>query len=184
MTPLNVKDLLLAPRLDPRQAGELLTPYGFKRPAQADANLQAMASDPSERRLLADLAEELLMCVSQSANPDQSLNYLERFAQAAIHKTRLFSYLKDAPLTLELLAKTLGASPYMAEILIRDPHLFYWLTEPGTLYRSRKKREIMRELAQTLRLLEDEEKQLDYLRFFKRREMLRIGVRDLLRLCT
>jgi glutamate-ammonia-ligase adenylyltransferase len=180
----NVKDLLLAPHMDRRQAMELLAPFGFKRPSHADDNLQALAAEPLERQLLADLLDELLVCVSQSADPDQSLNYLERFARASIQKTHLFSYLKDAPLTLELLAKTLGASPYMAEILIRDPHHFYWLTDPAILYRSRTKREILRELAQTLRMLDDEQKQLDYLRFFKRREMLYIGVRDLLRLCT
>jgi glutamate-ammonia-ligase adenylyltransferase len=71
----------------------------------------------------------------------------------------------------------------MAEILIRDPHHFYWLTDPDILYNGRKKRDIQRELAQTLRVLDDEQKQLDYLRFYKRRAMLHIGVRDLLRLC-
>src|SRR5262249_1104164 len=120
----------------------------------------------------------------QSADPDQSLNYFERFARASIQKTHLFSYLKDAPLTLELLAKTLGASPYMAEILIRDPHHFYWLTDPTILHRTRKKREILPELAQPLRVLPDEKKQFAYLRFLKPRKMLYIGVRDLLRLCS
>src|SRR5262249_45770430 len=51
------------------------------------------------------------------------------------------------------------------------------------LNRRRTKREIERELLQTLKALEDPKRQLDYLRFFKRREMLHIGVRDLLRLC-
>jgi len=184
MTPVGIKDLLLATRLDRDQVTQLLTPYGFKDPVKADANLQAAAHDPSERRVLADTLEELLACTSQSADPDQALNYFERFARASIHKTRLFSYLKDSPQAMDVLVKTLGASPYMAEILIRDPHHFYWLTEPHILYRSRKKREIERELAQTLRIIHDEQKQLDYLRFFKRRQMLQIGVRDLLRLST
>jgi len=180
---LDIKDLLLAPHLDRVQASELLRPYGFKDISKADANLQALADDPSDRLLLAGILAELLRCVSQSADPDQSLNYFERFARAAIHKTRLFSYLTDSPRMLEALARTLGASPYMAEILIRDPHHFYWLTDPDVLYRPRNKRDIQRELAHTLKVLEDEQKQLDYLRFFKRREMLHIGVRDLLRLC-
>ncbi|HYR83015.1 MAG TPA: hypothetical protein VE422_02940 [Terriglobia bacterium] len=184
MTPLNIKDLLLAARLDRQQVAALLSPYGFKDPPKADANLQAMADDPSERQLLADILEELLICVSQSADPDQALNYFERFARAALNKTRLFSYLKDSPRTLEILARTLGGSPYMAEILIRDPHHFYWLTDPQVLYSGRKKREILRELAGTLKVLADEQQQLDYLRVLKRREMLHIGVRDLLRLCS
>ncbi|HEY2384131.1 MAG TPA: hypothetical protein VGK48_23395 [Terriglobia bacterium] len=183
MEPLNVKDLLLAPRLDRDQVAALLGPFGFEDPLKADANLQRMTADPSERQMLADIVEEILQAAAGSANPDQSLNYLERFTEAALNKARLFSYLKETPGIIELLAKTLGGSPYMAEILIRDPHHFYWLTDPQTLGTARRKRAIERELIQTLRMLESEQKQLDYLRFFKRREMLHIGVRDLLRLC-
>jgi glutamate-ammonia-ligase adenylyltransferase len=184
MTPLNIKDLLLAPRLDPQQVVALLSPYGFKEPAKADANLQAMADDPPARQLLAGILEELLDNVSQSAEPDQALNYFERFARAAANKIHLYSYLKESPRTLEILAKTFGGSPYMADILIRDPHYLYWVTDPQILDSVRKKREIERELARALKTLTDEQKQLDYLRVLKRREMLLIGVRDLLRLCT
>src|SRR5262245_65583949 len=183
MTTPKVKDLLLAPGLDPHQAIALLKPYGFKEPAKADANLQTLADDAPSRRSLADILEELLDNASQSADPDQALNYFERFARAAVNKLHLFSHLKDSPRTLEILAKTFGGSPYMAEILIRDPHYLYWVTDPQILYGARKKREIERELARALKTIADERKRLDYLRALKRREMLRIGVRDLLRLC-
>src|ERR1043166_3280051 len=103
MGPPNVKDLLLAPRLDPQDVTALLRPFGFKDPAKADANLQVMAGDPPERQLLADILEQLLICVSQSADPDKALNYFDRFSRAALNKTRLFSYLKDAPRSLEIL---------------------------------------------------------------------------------
>jgi glutamate-ammonia-ligase adenylyltransferase len=184
MTPLNIKDLLLAPSLDPQQAAALLSPFGFKEPAKADANLQAMADDPSARQSLAGILEELLDNVSQSADPDQALNYFERFTRASASNIHLFSYFKESPRTLEILARTFGGSPYMADILIRDPHYFYWLTDPQILHHSRKKRDIQRELARALKTLTDEQKQLDYLRVLKRREMLQIGVRDLLRLCS
>jgi [glutamine synthetase] adenylyltransferase / [glutamine synthetase]-adenylyl-L-tyrosine phosphorylase len=182
--PLNVKDLLLASRLERQDVNQLLAPFGLKDTAKADANLQAMASDPSDRQLLADVLEQLLTAVAQSADPDQALTYLERFARAALNKTRLISYLQEVPRALEVLIRTLGASPYMAEILIRDPQHFYWLTDPQILHSNRKKRAIQHEFGQTLRVLEGEATQLDYLRFVKRREMLHIGVRDLLRLCS
>jgi [glutamine synthetase] adenylyltransferase / [glutamine synthetase]-adenylyl-L-tyrosine phosphorylase len=184
MSPKNLKDLLLAPRLDPQQAVALLGPYGFKEPAKADANLQAMADDPTARRLLADILEELLLCASQSADPDQALNHFERFARSAVNKTRLFSYLNESPRSLEILAKTFGGSQHMAEILIRDPLYLYWLTDPQTLYQKRQKREIARDLLRGLKRITTEQKQLDFLRAFKRREILHIGVRDLLRLCS
>ena len=160
MAPLTVTDLLLSPRLDQQQVSALLSPYGFKDLPKADANLQAMASDPAERQLLAEVLGELLACVSKSANPDQALNYLERFTRAALNRTHLFSYLRDWPQTIDILARTMGGSPYMAEILIRDPHHFYWVTDPHVLPNAPSKRQIERELLQTLRVIGDERKQL------------------------
>jgi glutamate-ammonia-ligase adenylyltransferase len=182
--PLNAKDLLLASRLERRQVAELLSPYGFKDPSRADSNLQALAGEPSDRQLLATFIDDLLGCLAQSADPDQALNYLERFARAAINRTQLFFNLQASPKNLDILARTLGASAYMAEILIRDPQHFYWLTDPQILHRPRAKRDIQRELVRTLAVLDTEKDQLDYLRVVKRREMLHIGVRDLLRLCS
>lgn len=176
--------MLLAPQLNRTEAAALLRPYGFKDPAKADANLQAAADDPSGRSLLAEILEDLLICASQSADPDQALTYFERFTRAAIHRTRLFSYLKDSRPALEVLAKTLGGSSYMAEILIRDPHHFYWVMDPAILRGPRSRTDVQHELRDALRAIPDESQRIDYLRAAKRREMLRIGVRDLLRLCT
>jgi len=184
MSSPNIKDLLLAPRLDREQVSSLLRPYGIKNPTKADASLQWMASDADERELLADILEDFLECAAESANPDQALSQLELFSAAALNRRHLFSFLKDAPLTLEILAKTLGCSPFLAEILIRNPQHFYWVTDPAILHSRRGKRALQREIIQTLKALDDETAQLDYLRFFKRREMLHIGMRDLLRICT
>lgn len=179
-----IKDLLLAPRLERNQISALLAPYGFRDPQKADSNLQSIATDPSDRQSVANFLGDLLSCISQSADPDQALTYLERFARASLNKPQLFFYLQQAPRTMEILAKTLGASPYMAEILIRDPQHFYWVTEPKILFAARSRRAVRLEMAKALRLLETESSQLDYIRAIKRREMLHIGVRDLLRLCS
>src|SRR5689334_3496602 len=119
MSRLNVKDILLASRLDRSDVAALLRPYGFKDPEKVDRNLQSIADEPAERELLADILEELLKCASQSADPDQAITYLERFTRAAIHRLRLFAHLQSVPRALEILARILGGSPYMAEILIR-----------------------------------------------------------------
>lgn len=182
MTQLNLKDLFLAPQLDRHQVASMLSPYGFKETERADANLQAMADDPMARELLSDIVEDLLFCLSRSAEPDQALNYLERFTKAAVNKIRFLSYLKENPRALELLAKIFGGSPFMSEILIRDPHYLYWVSDPEILYKNRKKRDLMRDLSIALKYLRTEEKKLDILRIFKRKEILLIGIRDLLRI--
>jgi [glutamine synthetase] adenylyltransferase / [glutamine synthetase]-adenylyl-L-tyrosine phosphorylase len=184
MAARDIRDLLLAPRMDPSRVAELLGPYGLADIKKADANLQSAAANPGDRLLLADILGELLACVSDSANPDQALTYFERFASAASSRAHLFTYLGNSKQVLEILARSLGGSAYMAEILIRDPHHFYWVTDPQILHGTREKTEMQRELDHTLKMLEHEGKQLEYLRAFKRKEMLLIGVRDLLRICS
>ena len=182
MNSLNPKDLLLASRLDDAQVASLLSPYGFKEIPKADANLQAMADDPRARQLLAEIIQELLDGLSRSANPDQGLNYFERFTKAAIDKIHLLSYLQATPRVLGLLATTFGGSPFMAEILIRDPEYLYWVSDPRLLNQERKKKDLIRDLSDALKHLRTETKQLEVLRIFKRKEILRIGVRDLLKM--
>jgi len=184
MTSLNTKDLLLSPQLDSGQVASLLSPYGFKEIQKADANLQAMADDPRVRRLLAGILEELLSCMSRSADPDQALNFFERFAKAAINKVHLLSYLGENPRVLDLLATTFGGSPFMAEILIRDPEYLYWVSDARILNQDREKKDMVRDLSDALKYLRTEPKKLDLLRIFKRKEILRIGVRDLLKLAN
>lgn len=184
MEALSPKDLLLASRLDAEQVASLLRPYGFKEITKADANLQAMADDPRARQLLAEIIEELLSCLAGSADPDQALNFFERFAKAAFNKVHLFSYLKETPRVLELLATTFGGSPFMAEILIRDPEYLYWVSDPPILNQDRNKKDLIRDLSDALKHLKTVQKKLDVLRIFKRKEILRVGVRDLLKLAS
>ena len=175
---------MLAPRLEMPQVADFLAPYGLKDFQKADANLQAMAGEPGERHLLADILGDLLVCVRGSANPDQALTYFERFVRATANRAHLYAYLKNSRQGIDILAKCLGGSVYMAEILIRDPHHFYWLTDPQILLSVRKKRVIQHDLVRILKVLDHEDKQLDHLRSVKRREMLHIGARDLLRLSS
>ena len=180
----DVRDLLLASRLDATRVADLLASYGVADFEKADANLQSAAGNPGERLLLAEILPDLMSCVSGSANPDQALTYFERFTSATANRATLFTHLKNSRQALDILAKSLGGSTYMAEILIRDPHHFYWVTDPQILNRIRRKRAIQRDLLQTLKRLGKEVKQLGYLRAVKRREMLLIGVRDLLRIAS
>lgn len=180
MPPLTPKDLLLAARLEPDQVAALLTPYRFKDVAKADANLQLIADEPRVRHLLADVIDELLDCLGRSPDPDQALTYFERFTKASYNKAQLFSYLKASPYTLWLLAKLLASSPFLSEILIRTPPYLYWIAGPGILEGRRTKGELARELSGVLRTLKTREGQLRTLSVFKRKELLRIGVSDLL----
>jgi [glutamine synthetase] adenylyltransferase / [glutamine synthetase]-adenylyl-L-tyrosine phosphorylase len=182
MTMSDVRDLLLAPGLELPRIAELLAPYGLTNFEKADASLQATAGDAAERLLLAKILPDLMECVADSANPDQALSNFESFSRASSNKAYLFTYLFNWKQALEVIVKSLGGSTYLSEILIRDPHIFYWVTDPGVLQKPWSKKSVDEDITRALTTLEEEGLQLRYLRSAKRREMLRIGMRDLLRL--
>jgi glutamate-ammonia-ligase adenylyltransferase len=182
MAAAHVRDVLLAPALTPSVAAELLAPYGFRDPGAADRNLQSIAQDPVARGLLAEILPELLAALADSVDPDAALNHLERFVRSGGGAQALLGHLRADPRTIEVLARAFGASGFMAEILIRNPAWFYWLVDPAVLGRSRTRAEIGSDLDHALSSLHSEARRRDVLRTTRRREILQIGVRDLLRL--
>jgi [glutamine synthetase] adenylyltransferase / [glutamine synthetase]-adenylyl-L-tyrosine phosphorylase len=174
--------LLLASGLTPGRAAELLAPYGLTDLKLADANLQSMAGEPRTRLLLAKILSELLAALAQTADPDQGLTHWDRFLQAGLNRSQLLDYLNGTPRILHLLCTIFGNSPSMAQTLIRDPLLVYWLAEEQALTRRSSREMLAASLRMMLANVKAMELQWDALRRIRRREMLRIGVRDLLRM--
>ncbi|MBM4122546.1 MAG: hypothetical protein FJ249_08140 [Nitrospira sp.] len=173
--------LLLASGLTPEAVAALLAPYGLADLKRADANIQAMAGEPRSREVLAGILDELLRSVALTADPDQALNHWERFLQAGINRTQLFEYLAGFPRMLHLLCAMFGNSDALAQTLIRDPLLVYWLADEQVLTKRPSRRALDQILRAGLANVATIGLKLEALRRFRRREMLRIGVRDLLR---
>ena len=176
--------LLVASGLEPDQVVRILGPYGVANPAEADANIQSMAGEPHTRRLLAAILPRLLAEVARTADPDQALNHWERLFTGSATRSSLLQYLQASPRMLGLLCTIFGNSDSLAFALIRDPMLVYWLAEEDVLTTAPTRDGMVAALRQSLGSLKATELKLDVLRRVRRREMLRIGVRDLLRLAT
>ena len=173
------RPLLLSPDLAPSEIKQLLSPYGFQDWKQADANLQLMAGEPRSRKLLAVILPDLLGAVSVTADPDQALREWERYVDAGHARVQMFGFLAQVPHVLQLLCVLFGNSPAMAETLIRDPMLLYWIEEERVLKLPPVSKRLQAVLDESLDLVQTYERKLDALRRFHRREMLRIGARDL-----
>ena len=172
--------LLLSSTLESQEVARLLKPYSIENPVQADANLQAMAGNPEERRALAEILKDMLEAVRDTADPDQALNAWEQYVASGIQRGSLFQFLAQAPRMLHLMCTIFGNSPAMGDTLIRDPMLIYWLAEERVESRSPTCKEMDQKLRESLDTFKTYELKCDAIRRFKRREMLRIGVRDLL----
>ncbi|MEC4673640.1 MAG: hypothetical protein VST68_05585 [Nitrospirota bacterium] len=179
-----ISDLLLSPHLDRSEVVRLLKPFGFRDWEKADANLQHMAGDPRSRELLAPLLPDLLDSVAETADPDQALNEWDRYLEVGGNRAQLFSYFAQVPHILHLVCVLFGNSPAMAQAFIRDPLLVYWVHNEQVL-KSRPTRVWLKaELERAIEVLTTRDRRLDAIRRFFRREMLRVGARDQVRVAT
>jgi glutamate-ammonia-ligase adenylyltransferase len=172
---------LLAEERKPEQIRAILSAYGLRNIELADRNLQTMAGEPHERRQLAEILPQLLEAVARTADPDQALNHWERLL-SNVSRSSFLDYLRSSPRMLNLLATIFGNSDSLAFTIIRDPMLVYWLAEEDVLARPATRSGIEQPLRKQLARLTVKELKLEVLRRVRRREMLRIGVRDLLSL--
>lgn len=173
--------LLLASERNPQEVRGILTAYGVTDVEQADRNLQSMAGDPHERHQLVAILPSLMESIARTADPDQALNHWERLLENVTRSTFL-DYLRSSPRMLDLLSTIFGNSDSLAFTIIRDPMLVYWLAEEDVLSKPSTRAGLEQALQKQLARLTVKELKLVTLRRFRRREMLRIGVRDLLRL--
>jgi len=179
---LDPTPILLASGLEPGQVDAIFRSYGLSRIQEADANLQLMAGDPHQRRLLADILPLLLEAIGRTADPDQALNHWERWLDSGVSRSAILEYLRSSPRMLDLVCSIFGNSDSLAFTLICDPLLIYWLAEQHVLSNAPTRIGMARTIRQQVGRLMAPELKLDAHRRFRRREMLRIGVRDLLRL--
>ncbi len=176
--------ILLASDLASSEVARLLQAYGLQDWKRADQNLQAMAGDPHTRKTLASFLPGLLSGLSQTADPDQALNEWERYVDSGIHRLQLFQYLQQMPHILEVLGTVFGNSQAMAQTLIRDPLLVYWIEDDRVLVQRRTKSKLVSLGEAMLAGVKTHDAKCEALRRFKRREMLRLGIRDILGIAT
>ncbi len=176
--------ILLAQDLAPADIARLLQSYHLQDWKHADQNLQAMAGEPASRKAFAKILAILLTTISRTADPDQALNEWERYVNSGIHRLQLFHYLAAAPHLVEVLGLVFGNSPAMAQTLIRDPMLVYWIEDDRVLFRRQARKTLIETLQGMLAGVKRFDVKCEALRRFKRREMLRIGIRDLLGLAS
>ncbi|PYM67579.1 MAG: bifunctional [glutamate--ammonia ligase]-adenylyl-L-tyrosine phosphorylase/[glutamate--ammonia-ligase] adenylyltransferase [Candidatus Rokuibacteriota bacterium] len=108
-----------------------------------------------------------------------ALNNVERLAAAALDRVAFYTLLADHPEAIPVLV-TLGAqSQFLADALVRSPQIFPWLLDPRVM--TVRGREVMREeIATACRPFRTPEARANALRRVKRRELCRIGLRDVL----
>ncbi|MEX1140508.1 MAG: hypothetical protein WEF53_14270 [Bacteroidota bacterium] len=127
---------------------------------------------PFLKTLKADLAK--------TPDPLRAANNLHRFLSTGFSSAALHDFQRH-PVLRQVALELFAQSQYLADILVRDPELFHWLTASPVLKVSKSRNEFLQEALASVQLFSRQERRLDALKRFHRREMLRIGARDVLK---
>ena len=145
-------------------------------------SLHELTTDTADiQACFADLVIPLLKAAIDSPNPEAALNRFSRFAEASFNRRSLYQLLRDASHFIRPVILTFGGSTYLSEILIRAPEYFYDIIDPNVMDMQKTSETMYQELDQSISRFASVEQKLRILRRYKRRETLRIGLRDLLK---
>jgi len=175
----SIADLVLSDQLSATAAEALLKSGGFKDPSRAYVNLKELAGSGSRRSTFARLALLAFDVLKRVPDPDMALNNWERFMRSLGSSEFHYRLLLSQPMRLEILLSVLSGSQFLSDTLIRNPVFLDWVTVPQILHRERTLEEMKADLMSMKRTARGHQEWLNRLRRFRRREILRIGTRDI-----
>jgi glutamate-ammonia-ligase adenylyltransferase len=151
----------------------------FNEPGAAEANLGILRA-----RLSAKLWERLPTLLEQLPGPDDALNFLERYLREA--PAGVARHLEAHPASLHYLLSLFSYSRFLSESLVQQPELILWLDRrgPNEGLERMKSRDDVLEDCYRFSTMAFELPPAIFLARFKRREYLRITLRDVLNLAT
>ncbi|HLW81747.1 MAG TPA: hypothetical protein VKS20_06875 [Candidatus Acidoferrales bacterium] len=151
----------------------------FNEPGAAEANLGILRA-----RLSAKLWERLPTLLAQLPGPDDALNFLERYLREA--PAGVARHLEAHPASLHYLLSLFSYSRFLSESLVQQPDLILWLGRrgPNEGLERMKSRDDVLEDCYRFSTMAFELPPAVFLARFKRREYLRITLRDVLNLAT
>ena len=159
----------------------ILAGRGFDDSRRAAVNLQLLRRDTSTQNIFDKLLPSILQSVIDSPDPDMSLNNLERFASSYEEKDKLYLFLSSHKEIIPPLLLLLGSSQYLCNFLFSAPReCIEWLAVPDFLNRTIKKDTALAYLRRQITPKTTIEEVKTVLRRFRKKEYLRIALRDLL----
>ncbi|MDH5527111.1 MAG: bifunctional [glutamate--ammonia ligase]-adenylyl-L-tyrosine phosphorylase/[glutamate--ammonia-ligase] adenylyltransferase [Nitrospirota bacterium] len=152
---------------------------GRARLAALGGHVEAMWQTEQGRVRWRRLLPLFLNDIAGGEDPDVGLAGLEGFVEALRGRSIYAAMLTENPHARELLSRMFCASRFLSGLLARHPALLDELLAPRALLDERPVDAMEADLARATQGL-DEEAWLDALRRFKHREVLRVGLRELL----
>jgi [glutamine synthetase] adenylyltransferase / [glutamine synthetase]-adenylyl-L-tyrosine phosphorylase len=159
---------------------EPLQSLAFCEPETAWKDLIALAGHAHFEKLYPDFFQVLLELIFSSHNADMALHNFERFSEKISDKDYLYTQLTESPPLFVALVFLFSGSQILTDTLLKEPSYVNWLSKPETLVNSKSKDILMRDFYEMAGDEFQSKNIFSALRKFKKREYIRIGLRDLL----
>ena len=163
---------------NPEMARLWLSGLGVRDAERGFRDLRDLAGRGLPLRLVAKLAEQLDAALPRCPDPGMALTNLERFVAASPTPEATLEALATNPRAAEIAVQLFSTSQFFSELMIRDPSLLDWL-RGGADRRDRET--LIGDLWADLNGATTEEARRLALRWFRLREILRIGYNDIVR---
>jgi glutamate-ammonia-ligase adenylyltransferase len=177
-------DLILDPEPEPERIQAVLGKYPFKDIQEAYHNLNQLATETIPflesrrcRQFLANIAPQLLQVIAETPDPDMALVNLEKVSASLGGKAVLWELFSFNTPSLRLYVELCAWSQFLSEILINNPGMIDEVLDSLVLNLPRNSDELRQELSELSRNADDPD---PILHSFQDKELLRIGVRDIL----
>lgn len=154
--------------------------FGFQNASKVWKDLISLAHCANFKKLYPNFFSILLEVSARSHNADLALHNLQHFSEKFPDKDHLFTQLSESHSLLEALVFLFSGSQILTDSLLSEPSYVNWLSRPGTLSQSKSKDILMRDFYEWVGENLEEKNISTLLRKFKKREYIRIGLRDLL----
>ncbi len=158
---------------DMRDAGITDVETGLRR-------LRGLAGQGITDDDVAALTPLLLHALRHCPEPDKALGSFARWFEAVGGRASYLRLLLEQPAALDVFCLVAGSSPYFADLLVRNPEYFEIISRPGASGGRLTASTQYRAVSNLVSVCHNLPLKKDALRRWKAREMLRIGVRDLI----
>jgi glutamate-ammonia-ligase adenylyltransferase len=166
-------------------AEERLAAFGFADANHTRAALRELTQGfTRSSRVMQQLLPVILDWLSASPDPDLGLLQLRKLVEGPTRAAAIGATFRDKPGAAERVCAVLGSSRIVGDALLRQPEAVELLGDDEWLVRERSPGELREAALETLSWREDAQGRRAGLRRYKRRELLRIGARDVLGLAT
>lgn len=167
-------------RLSESAARERYEALGFADPDAAARHVQALAQGVSRRAAIQrTLLPVILLWLSQSPQPDAGLLAFRRISEALGETHWYLRTLRDESTAAQRLVAVLGSSRWLTELLLNSPEAVSMLADDEQL-RPRDHAQLQEEFAAATSRHANVTDAAHVIRSLRRRELLRIGIADLL----